>query len=190
MKNKFLLLATTAILSAGALMANADTSPVGTLSGESVPVQAKAEIIHARSLSATPLDFGKIVVATNYDGDWADEVQVTIDRDGNETIDHGFYGYILQEGSKGVVTGATCEELNWTQDLEGDASNYVLNMTKPAEVTNAYVHNLNCYTDNGEATFYGKFYAGGGDYVIPAGEYSGSFTVTVIEGAYPVDDGE
>ena len=175
MKNKFLLLGATALLSTVALMANADTTP-GSFTGETTDMDVKVEIIEARSLSATALDFGRIVVTQDND-----DLGVEMDIDGNETITSGNEAYILKTGSKGVVTGATCDELTYANRI---------NLTIPAGATgDAEVHHINCYQDEDEATFYGTLQMDGtGDDAIVAGNYTGKLTVTVIPTIYGDDD--
>ena len=173
MKNFKLLLATTAILSTGALLANADTTP-GSFTGETTDMDVKVEIIEARSLSATALDFGRIVVTKNND-----DLSVVMDRDGNENVDGAGNAYILKTGSKGVVTGATCEELTYANQID---------LTKPTGATgDAEVHSINCNQVEDEATFYGVLHIAGDD-PIAAGNYTGKLTVTVIPTIYGDDD--
>ena len=168
MKNFKLLLATTAILSTGALLANADTTP-GSFTGETTDMDVKVEIIKARKLTATALDFGRIVVTQ----DNAD-ITIEMDRDGNET-DSGDNVYILKTGSKGVVTGATCEELTYANRID---------LTKPAGATgSADVTSINCYQVDDKATFYGDLNISDSD-PIAAGNYTGKLTVTVIPTIY------
>ena len=170
MKNFKLLLATTAILSTGALLANADTTP-GSFTGETTDMDVKVEIIEARSLSATALDFGRIVVTKA-----VDDISIRIDEDGNERA-IGDGAYILKTGSKGVVIGATCDELTYADKID---------LTKPAGATgNAKVLYINCNQVEDQATFYGEFnIAGTGDDAIVAGNYTGKLTVTVIPTIY------
>ena len=115
MKNFKLLLATTAILSTGALMANA-------IEGESAQVDVKAELIKARVLTPTPLDFGRIVFSQG-----VYELAVDVRPAKSETasgpvvIDEvlGGTAYVLTQGKRGTVTGATCSQLDYPDTSSG-----------------------------------------------------------------------
>ena len=170
MKKFNLLLATTAMLSMGAMIADA-TQP------DSTTVDVKAEVIEARSLNSTPLDFGRIVVSN------AEELGVRIDASGIETITADTAAdaaYILEPGEKGVVTGANCNQVNYPNNIT---------LTGPTGSYMPTVSTIGCVDDqSGSATFFGFLYispdtAQGYDY-IPAGKYSGGLTVTAI---YPAD---
>ena len=147
MKNFKLLLATTAILSTGLAMgANA------TFKGETTQVDLKAEIIHARVLDATPIDFGRIVIS-NLVPDEQAEIFINIDAEGKETIDQQLstvQGYILDKGQKGVVTGATCEQLSYDEEAFITSGE----ITTPAGDVLADTTIINCKTTDGKATFY------------------------------------
>lgn len=168
MKNFKLLLATTAILSTTALMANAIT-------GESEKVDIKAELIKARSLeNIQPLDFGRIVFE-----DGTTSLTANMDSSGNVSISGG-EAYVLTQGKMGIVTGATCEKLSYPTGT--------ISLTIPdgGSVVST-VTNLTCITDGETSKFYANFrsnnFTSGG---IPAGIYTGSFTVTAI---YPEENG-
>ena len=193
MKNKFLLLSATALLSAGALMANA-TTPVGTLTGESVLVPVNAEVVKAYSLSATPLNFGKVVFSSDPEYPTI-LLSVLVDENGVTTIDStrsvegkgNPSAYVLTQGATGVVTGATCDQLIYPGSDSVDGGDVTLT-TKPAGATNflhARIFELKCKTVGEKSVFYGRFNLQDlNEGEILPGTYSGSFEVTVIPTIY------
>ena len=190
MKNFKLLLGATALLSTGALLANA-TTPVGTLTGESVLVPVNAEVVKAYSLSATPLNFGKVVFSSDPEYP-TNMLSVEVDENGITTIDEIWNSeynsaYVLTQGAAGVVTGATCAQLIYpgSDSVDGGTLNLT---TRPAGAANSlesYVAELKCKTVDGKSVFYGRFNledSANGE-ILP-GTYSGSFEVTVIPTIY------
>ena len=178
MRNFKLLLGATALLSMGAMTVNATP---GDITGESTSVQTRVEILKARSLANTvPLDFGRIIVDQG-----VNEFAVIMDSSGGETFDfiNGGSAYILTQGTKGVVTGASCSQLSYP------ASSTKIIVTPPtgATIERAYIIDLACTDDNnGNATFnaYLNIDNASSETPVAAGIYTTSFTVTAI---YPVE---
>ena len=188
MKKLNLLLATTAILSMGAMTASAtDTG------NETTSVPVKVEIIPARTLSATALDFGRIVVpvADNDTGEGISQINLSMSSAGVTTItsqtkDQGYNGeaYILKQGTQGVVTGATCAELATMPASVGlnDVSEVTIGSGGSASDNAITLSNIACNTADGKAYIYGDLEISSGvdNIAYDHGIYKGSFTVTAV----------
>ena len=194
MKNFKLLLGATALLSTGALLANA-TTPVGTLTGESVLVPVNAEVVKAYSLSATPLNFGKVVFSS--DPEYPTTVlAVEVDENGVTAIDDigsvegkgNASAYVLTQGAAGLVTGATCDQLIYPGSDNPEEGGQFNLTTRPAGATSnldSHIDSLKCKTVDGKSVFYGRFMLEDiAQTEILPGTYSGSFEVTVISTIY------
>ena len=141
--------------------------------GDETVVPVRAEIVTVHNLHATPIDFGRIAVDDR--GLEEGEIMVVkIDSAGIVTYDEdqGVPGYILSNGKKGVVTGTDCEHLSFNEVV-------TMSIPSPGALANSY-SNVFCITDNGDATFYGYFTVDPNNSLIPAGNYTGSLTVTEI----------
>ena len=174
MKNFKLLLATTAILSMGAMAANA-------LTGETESVEMKAELIRAISLENTePLDFGRIVVE-----DETTSLTVAMNSSGVSSVSGTTVGtqgkvinaYVVTQGGKGIITGANCAHLSHPTSAH-------LNVpTGAPESISIYITGLSCVPiDDSTSSFYGTlhFSSTSSTTPVPEGKYTGSFTVTAI----------
>ena len=175
MKNIKLLLATTAILST-TLVAKVMAADPGTLDDEKATINVEAEIIHARSLTATPLKFGRIVINKDNKG------PITLVMSSSGVVEPDDTGaYILSQGQKGTVTGAICDELTWQK-----TGNIAINPPSGKSIAEANLQNISCVDNNDQATFYANLvlYNAANNAPIPEGKYSGSFIVTVISTIY------
>ena len=169
MKNFKFLLATTAILSMGAVAANADV-------GDETVVPVRAEIVTVHNLHATPIDFGRIAV-DDVEFDAGSYLFVGMDQAGIVTSSErsSVPGYILSNGKKGVVKGTDCEHLDFANKVDMSVP------TTQDDVARASA-DIKCISVDGDATFYGEFKLSitmSGE-MVPAGNYTGSLTVTEI----------
>ena len=168
MKNFKLLLATTAILSTGALLANA----TGTTGHETETVNFSIELVQARSLHQDqPIKFGRIVLdqdTLTLEAQISSEGIIT-SVGGNE----GTHPYALDGAQKGIVSGATCEQLSYPSSTT--------NITPPSGNLTTKHMNIDCLTVEGKAIFYGDINMKmENNAPLPIGTYNGSFTVTAV----------
>ena len=183
MKNIKLLLATTAILSTTAVASFAETVP-----GASTSVDVDAELVEVRAIKATSdLSFGRVAymdysgnTSINFIGIITDENGITtVDEIGLNPQSADVETYVLTQGTRGVVKGATCNELDYPgKDSSGSTTIELDNVPTGAE--GAIVSLLYCKTVENTSVFYGEFYTEPSSGKIIPGTYSGSFTVTLI----------
>ena len=197
MKNFKLLLATTAILSAGALLANA----TGITGNETAIVPVVADIVTPLLLTVEkPLDFGVIAA---YD---INTLEVTMNNQGETSITNSTsstpsiplitdtFAYILKQGGMGVVSGATCSNIALPEVSEVTLTNSGGSYTamdcggmdpeicQLERSSNYSLTSLNCITVDGKAKIYGTLSmdAGSGGLAIPAGRITGNIVVTAV----------
>ena len=159
---------------------------------ETTSVPLKVEIIPAKTLSATALDFGRIVVPAG-----VRDIYFNMDNKGKisfvgqdvadaEKYDGKSKAYSLTgEGSRAVVTGATCEQLAaMPTDSIGfaDRSDMTGSNNHDNGGTYATVSDLTCETEDGKAYIHGNLYidSSDGDVNLNYGTLKGSFTVTAV----------
>ena len=198
MKNFKLLLATTAILSTGALLANA----TGIMGNETAIVPVVADIVTPLLLTVEePLDFGVIAA---FD---VNTLEVTMNNQGETSITNSTLSdsspfivdnsaYILKQGGMGVVSGATCSNIALPAVSEVTLTNSGGRYTAtncggmdpelcPLERSSNYsLTSLNCITVEGKAKIYGTLSMDAGkgplNNAIPAGRITGNIVVTAV----------
>ena len=114
----------------------------------------------------------------------ADELHVNMDSSGVVSIDTTGKGnehaYVLLQGSKAVITGAGCNNINYL----GSAVDGSIRLTPPVTDSDLFARvHLSCVNNtSGNATLYGtaSFDKSGGN--IPVGKYTATFTVTAVYG--------
>ena len=180
MKNFKLLLATTAILSMGAMTVKAE------IKGESVNLPASVEIIRSAFLDVEQnLDFGKIVIPGDNTG-----IVATMDSSGQVSVENMYSGetagaYVLTNGKLGLISGAQCANLSIP------TTHKVYHKDGPAEedgdgAVDVDIKNLACNNydeDENIVAIYGEMHAycdGANDCKTPDGKFNSAITITYI----------
>lgn len=192
MRNIKLLLATTAMLSMGAMVANA----TGIVGNETVDMPVKVDLITPISLTVDqPLDFGRIVVkdtlmmtlSMNSDGITTITSQTSpMDAQSNT---HPGSSYILQPGGVGIISGTTCANIS-LPDSPSTISISDPNSECSGQSCSLLITQLKCDTVNGKSYISGGMSISGysSSKPIPSGNYRGSFTVTAVYDERPQEE--
>ena len=159
MKNFKLLLATTAILSTGALVANAENPKIDMYAA--VEILSVADFTNARDM-----DFGKWVVPEG-----KKSFTISLKEDGASSVDETVT--IITDGISGMTSGMPCNLLSFPNSVTFD--------TTPSNTATATLSGI--YSDDAgeyECFIYANSLVIEDTNSIPSGIYEGHFEVTAV----------